>query len=43
MDEPTSNLACGNIASTALVEVERCQGELPPVKVFLAPEAVRDN
>ena len=43
MDEPTSNLACGNIASTALVEVERWQGELPPVKVFLAPEEVRDN
>ena len=43
MDEPTSNLACGNIASTALVEVERWQGEMPPVKVFLAPEAVRDN
>lgn len=43
MDEPTSNLACGNIASTALVEVEKWKGILPPVKVFNAPDEVRED
>ena len=34
MDEPTSKLACGNIASTALVEVTRWTGEHHDVYVF---------
>lgn len=34
MDDPTSKLACGNIASTALVEVEKWTGERPRVYVF---------
>ena len=41
MDEPTSNLACGNIASTALVEVTKWKGDLPRVSVYDAPEEVR--
>lgn len=38
MDEPTSALACGNIASTALVEVEKWKGVLPRVYVYDQPE-----
>lgn len=34
MDEPTSKLACGNIASTALVEVTKWTGDRPHVYVF---------
>ena len=34
MDEPTSKLACGNIASTALVEVSKWTGERRRVYVF---------
>lgn len=41
MDEPTSSLACGNIASTALVQVEKWTGDLPKVSVFNAPEEKR--
>lgn len=37
LDEPTSSLASGNIASTALVEVKKFEGELPEVKVFKQP------
>lgn len=40
MDVPTSSLACGNIASTALVEVEKWKGELPRVYVYDQPERV---
>ena len=41
MDEPTSSLACGNIASTALVEVTKWKGDLPRVYVYEQPETVR--
>ena len=40
MDVPTSSLACGNIASTALVEVVKWKGELPRVYVYDQPERV---
>ncbi len=40
MDEPTSSLACGNIASTALVEVEKWTKALPRVYVYDQPESV---
>ena len=40
MDVPTSSLACGNIASTALVEVEKWKGDLPRVYVYEQPERV---
>lgn len=33
MDVPTSKLACGNVASSGLVEVEKFQGVLPTVKI----------
>ncbi len=41
MDIPTSNLACGNIASSGLVEVEKYKGELPDVYVWVEPEFVK--
>ena len=41
MDEPTSKLACGNIASTALIEVRKWTGDLPDVSVYKAPKTVR--
>ena len=41
MDEPTSKLACGNIASTANVEVSKWTGELPDVSVYREPRIVR--
>ena len=37
MDVPTSDLACGNIASGGLVEVEKFVGDLPDVKIFGQP------
>ena len=37
MDEPTSALACGNIASTALVEVSKWTKDLPHVNVYEQP------
>ena len=40
MDEPTSKLACGNIASTANVEVSKWNGDIPPVSVYQAPKTV---
>ncbi len=39
MDEPASSLSCGNIASSALVEVQKWEGPLPPVGVFEEPPA----
>ena len=33
MDVPTSKLACGNVPSSVLVEVEKFQGVLPTVKI----------
>lgn len=36
-NEPTSKLACGNQA-TALVEIEKYNKELPPIKVFSQPK-----
>lgn len=33
MDVPTSKLACGNVASSGLVEVEKFGGDLPPVTI----------
>ena len=33
MDVPTSKLACGNIASSGLVEVQKFEGNLPPVSI----------
>ncbi len=42
MDVPTSSLACGNIASSGLVEVERYKAEeLPSVTVFDQPRILR--
>ena len=41
LDEPTSKLACGNIASTANVEVSKWTGELPDVSVYREPRIVR--
>lgn len=38
MDVPTSNLACGNIASSGLVDVVKYTGELPSVYVWEEPE-----
>lgn len=38
MDVPTSKLACGNIASTALVQVEKWTESLPRVSVYEEPE-----
>ena len=37
MDVPTSSLACGNIASTALVEVTKWTKPLPRVSVYEQP------
>jgi biotin/methionine sulfoxide reductase len=37
IDKGTSKLAQGPIAYTALVEVERFTGELPPITVHQAP------
>ena len=36
-NEPSSKLACGNQA-TALVQIEKFQGELPPLAVFSQPK-----
>ncbi len=33
MDVPTSKLACGNVASSGLVEVEKFEGDLPTVTI----------
>ena len=41
LDEPTSKLACGNIASTALVEVSKWTGERHDVYVFDPVEEAR--
>ena len=41
LDEPTSKLACGNIASTALVEVSEWTGERHDVYVFDPVEEAR--
>ena len=41
LDEPTSKLACGNIASTALVEVSKWTGERHYVYVFDPVEEAR--
>lgn len=38
MDVPTSKLACGNVASSGLVEVKKFDGDLPAVKVRDATE-----
>ncbi|MGB6330125.1 MAG: trimethylamine-N-oxide reductase TorA [Halarcobacter sp.] len=38
IDKGTSSLAQGNIAHTALVDFEKFEGELPPIKVFSAPQ-----
>lgn len=32
-DIPTSNLACGNVASSALVEVQKFEGRLPEIQI----------
>jgi biotin/methionine sulfoxide reductase len=40
IDKGTSKLAQGPIAHTALVEVERFTGELPPITVHQAPATV---
>lgn len=40
MDEPTSKLACGNIASTCLVRIEKFTGVVPKVKVREQPNFV---
>ena len=37
-DDPASSLSCGNIASTALVEVSKWAGNAPDVKVFEPPK-----
>ena len=37
-DDPASSLSCGNIASTALVQVSKWTGTAPEVKVFEPPE-----
>ena len=41
MDKGTSRLAQGPIAHSCLVEVERFEGEPPPVTAFCAPEIVK--
>jgi trimethylamine-N-oxide reductase (cytochrome c) len=41
MDVPTSSLACGNIASSGLVQVRKYTGELPSVHVYDQPRTVR--
>lgn len=38
-DDPASSLSCGNIASTALVQVAKWTGKAPEVKVFEPPES----
>jgi biotin/methionine sulfoxide reductase len=37
LDKGTSSLARGPIAHTALVEIEKFEGELPPVRAFEPP------
>ena len=37
MDKGTSKLAQGNVAHTALVNIEKFKGKIPPVKVFSKP------
>jgi trimethylamine-N-oxide reductase (cytochrome c) len=41
MDVPTSSLACGNIASSGLVQVQKYTGELPALHVYDQPRTVR--
>lgn len=40
IDKGTSDLAQGNIANTALVEIEKYTGELPEITVFKSPKTV---
>lgn len=40
MDIPTSDLACGNVASSGLVSVTKYTGKLPEIKVWDQPETV---
>ena len=40
LDIPTSQLAQGNCGHTILAEVEKFEGELPPVTVYNAPQPV---
>ena len=40
LDKPTSNLARGNIASTANVQVSRWKGEVPTVTAYDQPRQV---
>ncbi len=40
IDKGTSKLAQGTIAHTALVDFEKYEGELPPIKVFTPPQTV---
>ncbi len=40
IDKGTSDLAQGNIANTALVEIEKFTGELPDITVFKEPKTV---
>lgn len=42
MDIPTSRLACGNIASSGLVQVEKWQGKRPRVDIFVEPDYIGD-
>jgi len=43
LDKGTSRLAQGPSAQTALVEVERWLGPLPPVTAFIPPEILKDE
>ena len=40
MDIPTSDLACGNVASSGLVSVTKYTGKLSEIKVWAQPETV---
>mgnify|MGYP000178779996 FL=1 len=40
MDIPTSDLACGNVASSGLVSVTKYTGKLSEIKVWDQPETV---
>jgi len=42
-DAGTSSLAQGPSAMATLVEVEKFDGELPPIKVFTPPEVIREE
>jgi len=43
IDKGTSGLAQGNIAHTALVEIEKWQGALPEIRVFDPPQFCEDG